>query len=84
MGAAGNDDRAVGLKKRSVSIAGHRTSVSLEQPFWIALQRIAEARGRSLASLIAEVDAGRGGNLSSALRVFVLDELQRRLASPPQ
>ena len=84
MGAAGDDDRAVALKKRSVTIAGHRTSVSLEQPFWAALQAIAEARGRSLASLIAEVDERRGGNLSSALRVFVLDELQRRLASAPQ
>ena len=50
MGATGDDDRAVGLKKRSVTIAGHRTSVSLEQPFWTALQAIAERRRRSLAS----------------------------------
>jgi len=84
MGTTGDDDRAFGLKKRSVTIAGHRTSVSLEQPFWTALQAIAERRGRSLAALVAEVDQERKGNLSSALRVFVLDELQRRLGSSSQ
>jgi predicted DNA-binding ribbon-helix-helix protein len=61
--------------KRSVSIRGHRTSFSLEQPFFDELVRIAGARGVSLAALIAEVDAGRerDGNLSSALRLHVLD-----------
>jgi predicted DNA-binding ribbon-helix-helix protein len=65
------------LKKRSVLIAGHKTSVSLEDAFWQALQRLARSKGRSLAQLIAEVDRGREGNLSSALRVFVLRSLER-------
>lgn len=65
--------RASGIVKRSVTIAGHRTSVSLEEPFWDALQDIARERGRSVQALIAELDAGRGAqNLSSAIRVFVL------------
>jgi len=62
-----------GITKRSVMIAGHRTSVSLEDPFWDALRGIAEARGLSLQALIGQIDAGRDGqNLSSAIRVFVL------------
>jgi predicted DNA-binding ribbon-helix-helix protein len=64
-----------GVVKRSVSIAGHRTSVSLEAPFWAALKDIAAARTVSVQALIGEIDAGRGGaNLSSAIRVFVLRE----------
>lgn len=60
--------------KHSVVIAGHRTSVSLEDAFWCALKDIAEQEGVSLAGLISRVDAGRGeANLSSALRVFVLE-----------
>lgn len=59
--------------KRSIMIAGHRTSVSLEQPFWDALREIAEARESSVAGLVAEIDAQRGeGNLSSSIRLFVL------------
>ena len=62
-----------GIVKRSVVIAGHSTSVSLEEPFWEALRGIAAARGRSVQALIGEIDATRGGqNLSSAIRVFVL------------
>ena len=62
-----------GIVKRSVSIAGHRTSVTLEAPFWDALKEIAQARGDSVQQLIGAIDAGRGGqNLSSAIRVFVL------------
>jgi predicted DNA-binding ribbon-helix-helix protein len=65
--------------KRSVAIAGHRTSVSLEAPFWDALKDIAVIRGVSVQALIGEIDAGRGGaNLSSAIRVFVLREALRR------
>lgn len=65
------------IVKRSVSIAGHRTSVSLEAPFWDALRGIAAARARSVQSLIGEIDAGRDGqNLSSAIRVFVLRSVQ--------
>lgn len=62
------------MKKRSVSIAGHRTSVSLEAPFWEALQALAGKRGISLAALVVEIDAAREAkNLSSALRLYVLD-----------
>jgi len=70
------------LIKRSVAIKGHRTSLSLEPEFWAALKEIAEAKGLSLAALIAEVDQARGeasaANLSSALRVFVLETLRQR------
>ena len=70
-----------GIVKRSVSIAGHRTSVSLEAPFWDALRAVAEDQGRSLQSLIAQIDAERGAqNLSSAIRVFVLRSVQTGLA----
>ncbi len=65
--------------KRSVNIAGHSTSVSLEEPFWRELKRIAADRGTSLAALIAEVDQNRSSdNLSSALRLAVLHDLRRR------
>ncbi|MGO9422877.1 ribbon-helix-helix domain-containing protein [Roseiarcus sp.] len=60
--------------KRSLAIAGHRTSVSLEDAFWRRLQAIATERGISVNALAADVDAGRGeANLSSALRVFILE-----------
>ena len=64
---------SAGIKKRSVLIAGHATSLSLETEFWLALQEIARRRGQSLNQLVASVDATRAGNLSSALRVFVLE-----------
>jgi predicted DNA-binding ribbon-helix-helix protein len=71
------------IVKRSVSIAGHRTSVSLEAPFWDALRGIAAAQARSVQSLIGEIDAGRDGqNLSSAIRVFVLRSIQERTEGP--
>ena len=63
------------LRKRSVLVAGHRTSVSLEDAFWEALKELADRRGLSLNQLVAEVDEGRSGNLSSALRVYVLREI---------
>ena len=65
------DDPAA-IRKRSVLIAGHRTSVSLEEVFWRQLTAIAHMRGQSINALITEIDEGRGGNLSSAIRVFVL------------
>ncbi|WP_267425080.1 ribbon-helix-helix domain-containing protein [Methylobacterium sp. GC_Met_2] len=69
---------SAGLTKHSVMIAGHRTSVSLEDPFWAALREVAAARGQSLQALIGAIDAGRGGqNLSSAIRVFVLEAVRR-------
>lgn len=62
------------LLKRSVTIAGHRTSVSLEGDFWDALNEIAAEKKRPLARLIDEIDKreGRDQNLSSALRLYVL------------
>ncbi len=70
---------AIRVVKHSIVIAGHRTSVSLEEPFWRALKGIAAADGLSLAALVAQVDAGRGeANLSSALRVFVLERASAR------
>jgi predicted DNA-binding ribbon-helix-helix protein len=64
------------MRKHSLVIAGHATSVSLEPEFWDALKEIAEKRGLSLAALVAEIDAGRAENLSSALRLFVLRDLR--------
>ncbi|MBW7849407.1 MAG: ribbon-helix-helix domain-containing protein [Rhodospirillales bacterium] len=63
------------IRKRSVIIAGHATSVSVEEEFWEALKQIAARRGLSLNALIAEIDHSRTGNLSSAVRVFVLRAL---------
>ena len=67
------------VRKHSVAIRGHRTSFSLEQPFMDDLRTIAAARGIALAALIAEVDGERprDANLSSALRIFVLDQAKR-------
>ncbi len=60
-------------RKRSLTIAGHRTSVSLEEPFWDGLKEIAATRGLTVAALIATIDSGRESvNLSSALRLHVL------------
>ena len=60
------------MRKHSVIIGGHRTSVSLEDAFWEALAEMARARGISLNRLITEIDERRSGNLSSAIRVFLL------------
>ena len=64
------------IRKRSVTIAGHKTSLSLEEAFWRALKEIASADGISLNALIEKIDRGRSGNLSSAVRVFVLERLR--------
>lgn len=64
---------SAGIVKRSVMVAGHRTSVSLEAPFWDGLKAAAARRGLSVQALVEKIDAGRGEqNLSSAIRVFVL------------
>ena len=68
------------MKKRSITIHGHRTSVSLEEPFWTILRVIATQRGLSLASLVQTIDKERDGSLSSALRLFVLAELTQNTA----
>jgi predicted DNA-binding ribbon-helix-helix protein len=70
------------VQKRSVTIAGHRTSVSLEPAFWAGLKEIAEAEAIPLAALIGTVDSTRTANLSSALRVFVLDWVRSRPSTP--
>ena len=70
------------IHKRSVVIAGHPTSVSLEAEFWQVLRKIAAERQVSVNGLIADIDDGRIGNLSSAIRVFVLDHLLARAAGP--
>ena len=67
--------------KRSITINGHRTSVSLEQPFWDSLQDIAASRGQSLARLVQNIDRKRDGGLSSALRLFILAELKKETAA---
>jgi predicted DNA-binding ribbon-helix-helix protein len=84
MGAPGRHDRAVlrrvsgdrGMQKYSLRIAGHPTSISLEPEFWAAFGRLAAARGVNTTALIGEIDANRTGNLSSAIRLFVLMELE--------
>lgn len=74
----GSDSSPSRLVKRSLSIHGHRTSVSLEDAFWTRLRRMATARGRSVSAVIAEIDEARGeGNLSSAIRVAVLEFLDQ-------
>ena len=72
------------VAKRSVIVAGHRTSVSLEAEFWDELSGLAKARRISLNALVAEIDATREGNLSSALRLFVLRTVKARAISDPQ
>jgi predicted DNA-binding ribbon-helix-helix protein len=70
--------------KRSLTIARHRTSVSLEEPFWTALADIAKAEGKSIAALVSEIDKGRseaGGreaSLSAAIRLYVLERVRGR------
>ena len=63
--------------KRSVSIAGHLTSISLEEPFWSELNALAKAENISLSKLIARIDKSRSTNLSSALRLFVFHSLKK-------
>ena len=64
--------------KRSVAIAGHKTSVSLEDAFWNGLKEIATARHLRLSELVVEIGRGRRGNLSSAIRTFVFDYFHAR------
>ena len=68
-----------GQSKRSVTISGHRTSVSLENEFWTALREIAVEQNISLQGLIEQIDAGRSGEgLSSAIRIHVLRHFRNR------
>ena len=63
----------MGLKKRSFSLSGHRTSVALEEEFWLVLEKEAKNTGRSVAGLVKSIDETRGGRaLASALRLHAL------------
>ena len=66
--------------KRSVTIAGHRTSISLERPFWDALKELACSEKTSVNDLVRRIDADRGGKgtLSAAVRIYVLEGMRRR------
>jgi predicted DNA-binding ribbon-helix-helix protein len=69
--------------KRSVIIAGHKTSVSLEDAFWKGLKEIALARGLTVSEIVAMIDSGRTrSNLSSAIRLFVLDHYRAVIGLP--
>ena len=70
------------IAKHSVLIDGHKTSVSLEPEFWQALTEVATNEGRSLNALIGDVDRGRVGNLSSALRLYALAYFRRQAKAP--
>jgi len=79
-GRTADDGKAIDpseMRKRSVVIAGHRTSVSLENAFWHALKTIATGRGVTVNHLVTEIDRHRTGNLSSAIRLFVLDSYRQ-------
>lgn len=67
------------MKKHSVLICGHATSISLEEPFWDTLKQMAKEKGCSLAGLITDIDSKRQTNLSSALRISVITYLQEKL-----
>jgi len=62
--------------KRSIVIDGHKTSVSLEDAFWTGLREIAQTQHATLSKLVGEIDRTRQGNLSSAIRLFVLDQVR--------
>jgi predicted DNA-binding ribbon-helix-helix protein len=65
------------IVKRSVMIGGHKTSVSLEEPFWDGLKDLAARRDLSLSALLHEIDSGRdNANLSSAIRVYVFEQVR--------
>jgi predicted DNA-binding ribbon-helix-helix protein len=67
--------------KRSIILAGHKTSVSLEDAFWDGLKEIAKSRRKTLSDLVTSIDTDREqGNLSSALRLFVLNHYKATIA----
>lgn len=71
--------------KRSIVVAGHKTSVSLEEAFWSGMKEISSTRDMTLSELVGEIDGGRQqGNLSSAIRLFVLDYFRSRAAGQPK
>jgi predicted DNA-binding ribbon-helix-helix protein len=71
------------IVKRSIVIAGHKTSVSIEDAFWKGLKAIADERNMNLSELVTSIDsARRHSNLSSAIRLYVLNHYQSALRSP--
>jgi predicted DNA-binding ribbon-helix-helix protein len=70
------------ITKRSVVIGGHKTSVSLEEPFWSAVREIAGSQQMTVSSLLRQIDLERhNANLSSAIRVFVLEKMRSHVAA---
>lgn len=70
-----NSEHVTRIKKRSIKIQGHRTSISLEEVFWARLQLIAKRERLTVSKLVTSIDGERAaGNLSSAIRVFVLND----------
>jgi predicted DNA-binding ribbon-helix-helix protein len=68
--------------KRSIVVAGHKTSVSLEDAFWRGLKQIASGRRRTLSQMVAAIDSERAhGNLSSAIRLFVLEHYRNMISA---
>jgi predicted DNA-binding ribbon-helix-helix protein len=69
--------------KRSIVVGGHKTSVSLEEAFWNCMKEISAERRATLSELVGEIDSSRQqGNLSSAIRLFVLDHFRTRAVGP--
>jgi predicted DNA-binding ribbon-helix-helix protein len=70
--------------KRSIVVAGHKTSVSLEEAFWTSMKEISASRSMTLSDLVSEIDKGRKqGNLSSAIRLYVLDYFRVKAGAGP-
>lgn len=72
----------MGIRKYSVMISGHQTSISLEPEFWNELKRIAEKNTEPFSALVKRIDDTRLGGLSSALRLYVLQELKNEASQP--
>jgi predicted DNA-binding ribbon-helix-helix protein len=73
------------IQKRSVAIGGHKTSISLEAEFWDSMRGIAHIRRQTISDFLAEINAERnGGNLSSSIRVFVLNWYHQRRRTAPE
>jgi predicted DNA-binding ribbon-helix-helix protein len=71
------------VAKRSIVVGGHKTSVSLEEGFWSSMKEISHERSVTVSELIGEIDSNRQqGNLSSAIRLFVLDHFKTRVEGP--
>lgn len=83
-GATMNSGMKSAVAKRSVVISGHKTSISLEEPFWNEVQAIARSRRVTVSHLLHRIDHDRqNANLSSAIRVYVLQQLRERISTQP-